>query len=56
MRLALGGEIEAGYANGTSVTVGQGGSLVVPMGEKHRSCSRGGSLVVMFKARDLFVE
>jgi mannose-6-phosphate isomerase-like protein (cupin superfamily) len=50
------GEIGVDYADGTSVTVGQGESLVVRAGEKHRSRSEQGALVLMFKARDLFAE
>ncbi len=56
MYLVLEGEIAVDYANGTSVTVGQGESLVVRAGEKHRSRSEKGALVLMFKARDLFAE
>ena len=56
MYLVLEGEIGVDYADGTSVTVGQGESLVVRAGEKHRSRSEQGALVLMFKARDLFAE
>ena len=56
MYLVLEGEIGVDYADGTSVTVGQGESLVVRAGEKHRSRSEPGALVLMFKARDLFAE
>jgi mannose-6-phosphate isomerase-like protein (cupin superfamily) len=56
MYLVLEGEIGVDYADGTSVTVGQGESLVVRAGEKHRSWSEQGALVLMFKARDLFAE
>ena len=56
MYLVLEGEIGVDYAGGASVTVGRGESLVVRAGEKHRSCSEGGALVLMFKARDLFAE
>ena len=56
MYLVLEGEIGVDYADGTSVTVGQGESLVVRAGEKHRSRSEEGALVLMFKARDLFAE
>ncbi len=56
MYLVLEGEIGVDYAGGTSVTVAQGESLVVRAGEHHRSRSKEGSLVLMFKARDLFAE
>ena len=56
MYLVLEGEIAVDYADGASVTVGQGESLVVRAGEKHRSRSEEGALVLMFKARDLFAE
>jgi len=56
MYLVLEGEIGVDYADDTSVTVGQGESLVVRAGEKHRSRSEKGALVLMFKARDLFAE
>ena len=56
MYLVLEGEIGVDYADGASVTVGQGESLVVRAGEKHRSHSKEGALVLMFKARNLFAE
>ncbi len=56
MYLVLEGEIGVDYADGDSVTLGQGESLVVRAGEKHRSRSERGALVLMFKARDLFAE
>jgi mannose-6-phosphate isomerase-like protein (cupin superfamily) len=56
MYLVLEGEIAVDYADGISVTVNQGESLVVRAGEKHRSRSEKGALVLMFKARDLFAE
>jgi mannose-6-phosphate isomerase-like protein (cupin superfamily) len=56
MYLVLEGEIGVDYADGTSVTVGHGESMVVQAGEKHRSRSERGALVLMFKARDLFAE
>ena len=56
MYLVLEGQIGVDYADGTSVTVGQGESLVVRAGEKHRSRSEQGALVLMFKAKDLFAE
>ncbi|RLC62401.1 MAG: hypothetical protein DRI48_09600 [Chloroflexi bacterium] len=56
MYLVLDGEIVIEYDDGTKVAVGPGESLVVQAGEKHRSCSEQGALVLMFKARDLFAE
>jgi len=56
MYLVLEGKIKVDYGDDTSVTVGQGESLVVRAGEKHRSRSEKGELVLMFKARDLFAE
>ena len=56
MYLVLEGEIGVDYGDGTSVTVGQGESLVVRAGEKHRSRSEQGALVLMFKAREMFAE
>ena len=56
MYLVLDGEIGVDYADGATVTVGQGESLVVRAGEKHRSHSEEGALVLMFKARNLFAE
>jgi len=56
MYLVLDGEIGVDYADGASVTVSQGESLVVRAGEKHRSRSKEGALVLMFKARNLFAE
>ncbi|HEC33957.1 MAG TPA: cupin domain-containing protein [Chloroflexi bacterium] len=56
MYLVLEGEIVVDYADGTSVTLGEEESLVVRAGEKHRSRSGKGALVLMFKARDLFAE
>ncbi len=54
MYLVLEGEIVIDYGDGSSVTIGQGESLVVKAGLKHRSRSEKGALVLMFKARDLF--
>jgi mannose-6-phosphate isomerase-like protein (cupin superfamily) len=56
MYLVLEGEIGVDYAGGTTVTVDRGESLVVRAGENHRSRSKQGALVLMFKARDLFAE
>jgi len=56
MYLVLEGEIAVDYADGTSIALNQGESLVVRAGEKHRSRSEKGALVLMFKARDLFAE
>jgi mannose-6-phosphate isomerase-like protein (cupin superfamily) len=41
---------------GTSVTLSRGETLVVRAGERHRSRSETGALVLMFKAQDLFAE
>jgi len=56
MYMVLEGEIVIEYAGGTSVTLGQGESLVVQAGQKHRSRSEKRALVLMFKARDMFAE
>ena len=56
MYVVLEGEIVVDFADGTAVTLGSGESLVVRAGEKHRSRSEEGGLVLMFKARDLFAE
>jgi mannose-6-phosphate isomerase-like protein (cupin superfamily) len=56
MYLVMEGEMDVDYEDGTSVTVEKGQSLVVRAGEKHRSRSEGGALVLMFKAQDLFAE
>ena len=56
MYLVLEGEIRVDYDDGPSVTVGQGESLVVQAGEKHRSRSEQEALVLMFKAREMFAE
>ncbi|MDY7079644.1 MAG: cupin domain-containing protein [Chloroflexota bacterium] len=56
MYLVMEGEIGVDYDGGSSVTLCQGESLVVRAGEKHRSRSEQGALVLMFKARDLFAE
>jgi mannose-6-phosphate isomerase-like protein (cupin superfamily) len=55
MYLVLQGEMAVDYED-VSVTLEKGESLVVRAGEKHRSRSEGGALVLMFKARDLFAE
>jgi mannose-6-phosphate isomerase-like protein (cupin superfamily) len=56
MYLVVEGEIGIDYDDGASVTLGQGESLVVRAGEKHRSRSEEGALVLMFKAREMFAE
>ncbi len=56
MYLVLEGRMVVDYADSESITLGQGESLVVRAGEKHRSRSEQGALVLMFKARDLFAE
>jgi len=56
MYLVLEGEIAIEYDDGTSVALGPMESLAVRAGERHRSRSEEGALVLMFKARDLFAE
>jgi mannose-6-phosphate isomerase-like protein (cupin superfamily) len=56
MYLVLEGEMAIDYADGASVSLGPMESLAVRAGEKHRSRSEQGALVLMFKARDLFAE
>ena len=56
MYMVLEGEIVVDYSDGTAVTLVPGEVLVVKAGEKHRSRSETGALVLMFKARDLFAE
>jgi mannose-6-phosphate isomerase-like protein (cupin superfamily) len=56
MYLVVEGEIGVDYEDGTTVTVEQGQSLVVHAGERHRSRSEHGALVLMFKAREMFAE
>ena len=56
MYLVLEGEIGVDYDDDNSVTLGEGESLVVRGGEKHRSRSEQGALVLMFKAREMFAE
>jgi mannose-6-phosphate isomerase-like protein (cupin superfamily) len=56
MYLVLEGEMFIEYDDGTSVTLGPMESLTVRAGERHRSRSEQGALVLMFKARDLFAE
>lgn len=56
MYLVLEGEIAIDYADGSTVLLGPGESLVVRAGERHRSRSESGALVLMFKSRDMFAE
>ncbi len=56
MYLVMEGEIGVDYDDDNSVTVGQGESLVVRAGKRHRSRSEQGALVLMFKAREMFAE
>jgi mannose-6-phosphate isomerase-like protein (cupin superfamily) len=56
MYLVLEGEMSVDYADGASVTLGPMESLAVRAGERHRSRSEQGALVLMFKAQDLFAE
>ena len=56
MYVVLEGEIFIDYYDGPSVPVRQGEVLVVKAGERHRSRAEEDSLVLMFKAADLFAE
>jgi len=56
MYLVVRGEMVVDYTDGVSVPLGLEESLVVRAGERHRSRSEQGALVLMFKARDLFAE
>ncbi len=56
MYLVLEGEIVIDYYDGPSVPVRQGEALVLKAGERHRSRADGESLVLLFKAADLFAE
>lgn len=49
MYLVLEGEIVMDYPDGNSVTLKQGDSLVARSGEKHRSRSKEGAVVLIFK-------
>lgn len=54
--LVLSGEIYIEYEGGRRVGLGPQESLVVKSGEVHRSGAEEDSLVLMFKACDLFAE
>ena len=56
MYLVMEGEMAIDYSEGDSVTLDQGESIVVRGGEKHRSRSETGALVLMFKAQEMFAE
>ena len=56
MYVVLEGEITIDYYDGPSVHVFAGETLVVKAGERHRSRADDSSLVLMFKAIDLFAE
>jgi len=56
MYMVLEGEVFIDYFDGPSVPVWQGEALVVKAGERHRSRADKESLVLMFKAVDLFAE
>jgi len=56
MYLVLEGKVLIDFYEGPSVPVRQGESLVVKAGERHRSRAEVESLVLMFKAADLFAE
>lgn len=50
------GDIVIDYYDGPSVPVRQGEALVLKAGERHRSRADKESLVLLFKAADLFAE
>jgi len=52
MYLVLEGEIMMDYPDGSSITLKQGESIVAQSGEKHRSRSDDGALVLIFRHRD----
>ncbi len=54
--MVLEGEIIIDYYDGPSVPVRQGEALVLKSGERHRSRADKESLVLLFKAADLFAE
>jgi len=54
--MVLEGEMFIDYYDGPSVPVRSGEALVVRAGERHRSRAERESLVLMFKAVDLFAE
>ncbi len=56
MYMVLEGEIMIDYYDGPSVPVRQGEALVLKAGERHRSRADKESLVLLFKAADLFAE
>ena len=56
MYVVLEGEIFIDYYDGPSIPVRQEEVLVVRAGERHRSRAEEDSLVLMFKAADLFAE
>jgi mannose-6-phosphate isomerase-like protein (cupin superfamily) len=56
MYMVLEGEIFIDYYDGPSVLMRPGEALVVKAGERHRSRADKESLVLMFKAVDLFAE
>ena len=56
MYMVVQGEAFIDYYDGPSVPIGEGESLVVKAGELHRSRSEKDSLVLLFKAADLFAE
>ena len=52
MYLVLEGEIVMDYPDGGSITLKQGESIVAQSGEKHRSRSADGALVLIFRHKD----
>jgi mannose-6-phosphate isomerase-like protein (cupin superfamily) len=56
MYLVLEGTMTVEYEGGASVTLNEQESLVVRAGANHRTHSEQGAVVLMFKARDIFLE
>ena len=56
MYIVLEGEVIIDYDDGASAALFEGDTLVVKAHETHRSRSRNGALVLMFKAAHLFAE
>ena len=52
MYLVLEGELAVDYADGTTVMLGAGDTLVARAGEKHRSRSETEAVALIFKAED----
>lgn len=52
MYLVLDGELAVDYADGTTIILREGDSLVARAGEKHRSRSENGAVALIVKAQD----